>query len=153
MVAKGATTIWEHWDTYHNRSGDGMSSHNHPAFTSVGAWFFTDLVGLRVDRSPIELGTTLDVYDPLLPQASGEIQLTSGLAKVSWHMSPSRGASVNGTCPVDCSVRMPLNGWNVAEALTRLQSQGLKVEVCGTAVCVQRSAGSFTIQLSEAESL
>jgi alpha-L-rhamnosidase len=53
MIAKGATTIWEHWDVYHNPSGNGMSSHNHPAFTSVGAWFYTDLVGIRVDRNPI----------------------------------------------------------------------------------------------------
>jgi len=149
MVANGATTIWEHWDAYHNPSGDVMSSHNHPAFTSIGAWFFTDLVGLRVDRLPIELGTTLDAYDPLLPKASGEIWLTSGLARVSWEMTPGRGACVNGTCPEECSVRVPLNSWNVVEALTHLQSQGLRAEVCGAAVCVRRPAGPFTIQLSE----
>merc|ERR1711904_432270 len=73
MMAKGATTIWEHWDVYHNPSGDAMSSHNHPAFTSVGAWFYTDLVGIRVDRTPIELGPTLLRYDPLLPSAAGEL--------------------------------------------------------------------------------
>merc|ERR1719247_2518740 len=101
MIAQGATTIWEHWDAYHNPSGDSMSSHNHPAFTSVGAWFYTDLVGLRIDRNPIELGPTLDAYDEFLPAASGQLQTPAGMAAVSWSMRPH--VLLEGSCPSACS--------------------------------------------------
>eukprot|EP00971_Amphidinium_carterae_P231021 4584366-Amphidinium_carterae.1 len=40
-----------------------MSSHNHPAFTSVGAWFYTDLVGIRVDTIR-EQKTTPTIPEP-----------------------------------------------------------------------------------------
>jgi alpha-L-rhamnosidase len=41
MLTSGATTAWEAWN------GDG--SRNHPAFGSVGAWFYQGLGGIRLD--------------------------------------------------------------------------------------------------------
>lgn len=141
MIEKGATTIWEHWDAYNNPSGDAMSSHNHPAFTSVGAWFYTDLVGMRIDRNPIELGPTLLSYDPLLPAASGELQTTEGLVAVRWSMRPV--VRVEGICPRECIVRIPLDGVPLEVALQALKP----AEKCGLALCKRVSAGSFDIEL------
>eukprot|EP00931_Biecheleriopsis_adriatica_P043234 TRINITY_DN24729_c0_g1_i1.p1 TRINITY_DN24729_c0_g1~~TRINITY_DN24729_c0_g1_i1.p1 ORF type:complete len:792 (-),score=99.85 TRINITY_DN24729_c0_g1_i1:157-2472(-) len=143
MIAKGATTIWEHWDAYHNPSGDTMSSHNHPAFASVGAWFYTDLVGIRVDRTPIELGPSLLSYDPLLPSASGELHTAHGLVAVRWHMRPN--VHIEGQCPVDCIVRIPLDGLPVDEALWAIHP----AKKCGLAVCKHVSAGAFSIDLPQ----
>ncbi|HPA17367.1 MAG TPA: glycoside hydrolase family 78 protein [Verrucomicrobiae bacterium] len=47
MVKKGATTIWERWNT--DREGPAMNSHNHFAFGSMAQWFFEGLAGLRPD--------------------------------------------------------------------------------------------------------
>jgi alpha-L-rhamnosidase len=43
-----ATTVTEHWDPVNNPSGNGMSSRNHPAFGSVGAWLYNALLGVRL---------------------------------------------------------------------------------------------------------
>ncbi|MEN6407816.1 MAG: family 78 glycoside hydrolase catalytic domain [Thermoguttaceae bacterium] len=44
MLARGATTLWEHW-----QYDDNVYSHNHPMFGSVSTWFFEDLGGIRAD--------------------------------------------------------------------------------------------------------
>ncbi|MEN6557826.1 MAG: family 78 glycoside hydrolase catalytic domain [Thermoguttaceae bacterium] len=44
MLARGATTLWEHW-----QYDDDTYSHNHPMFGSVSTWFFEDLGGMRAD--------------------------------------------------------------------------------------------------------
>ena len=41
------STITEHWDPVNNPSGNEMSSRNHPAFSSVGSWLYTALLGVR----------------------------------------------------------------------------------------------------------
>lgn len=47
MVKKGATTIWELWNS--DREGPGMNSRNHFALGSVGEWFYANLAGIRPD--------------------------------------------------------------------------------------------------------
>eukprot|EP00933_Yihiella_yeosuensis_P006417 TRINITY_DN11110_c0_g1_i1.p1 TRINITY_DN11110_c0_g1~~TRINITY_DN11110_c0_g1_i1.p1 ORF type:complete len:793 (+),score=108.52 TRINITY_DN11110_c0_g1_i1:51-2429(+) len=149
MLSKGATTIWEHWDAYHNPSGDTMSSHNHPAFTSVGAWFYTDLVGMRVDRSPVELGTMLDEFDPLLPQAFGELNSSEGQIQIDWVMNEGGGTNVHGVCPFECIVRVPLNGLPLSSALDQLSKAGHSGAACGKAVCMRTGTGNFHFELSK----
>lgn len=41
IIGKNATTLWENWD--------GASSHSHPMYGSVVAWFFTTLAGISPD--------------------------------------------------------------------------------------------------------
>jgi len=47
MIEKGATTIWELWDS--DKKGPGMNSRNHFCFGSVVQWFYEGLAGLRND--------------------------------------------------------------------------------------------------------
>ena len=49
MVAKGATTIWERWNT--DTEGPGMNSRNHFAFGSMAQWLFEGVAGLQPDPS------------------------------------------------------------------------------------------------------
>ena len=49
MIEKGATTIWELW-TY--SVGNGMNSHNHPAFGFVNGWFYQALAGITPIAQP-----------------------------------------------------------------------------------------------------
>ncbi len=51
MVDKGATTIWELWNS--DTAGPGMNSRNHFALGSVGEWYYEALAGLHTDpRAP-----------------------------------------------------------------------------------------------------
>ncbi len=43
MIENGATTVWELW---HLATGNGMNSHNHPAFGFVSSWLYRNLAGL-----------------------------------------------------------------------------------------------------------
>jgi len=47
MVEKGATTIWELWNS--DTEGPSMNSRNHFALGSVGEWYFSHIAGLRPD--------------------------------------------------------------------------------------------------------
>ncbi|NLC58588.1 MAG: family 78 glycoside hydrolase catalytic domain [Armatimonadetes bacterium] len=47
MVRKGATTIWELWNS--DKAGPGMNSRNHFALGAVGRWFYEDLAGINPD--------------------------------------------------------------------------------------------------------
>jgi len=57
-VEQGATTIWEHWDSYTKAQGFGgldgkknasMNSFAHYSFGAVGEWMLGDLAGIRSD--------------------------------------------------------------------------------------------------------
>ena len=53
MVDMGATTIWEHWDSYVKGRGfqdPNMNSFNHPAFGAVGEWVWRELAGINPDE-------------------------------------------------------------------------------------------------------
>jgi alpha-L-rhamnosidase len=48
MLAKGATTLWEHWE-----NSDNTYSHNHPMFGSVSEWFYKWVAGIQPDPEAI----------------------------------------------------------------------------------------------------
>lgn len=61
MVEKGATTIWERWDSDRSEKyGSGMNSFNHYAFGTVGQWYYEYLAGIR----PIEPGFKRILIEP-----------------------------------------------------------------------------------------
>lgn len=47
MILKGATTIWERWDT--DKQGPDMNSRNHFAFGTVARWFYEAAAGINLD--------------------------------------------------------------------------------------------------------
>ena len=50
-VMNGATTIWEHWDSYTEANGirEGMNSFNHYSFGSCTEWMYEYCLGIRAD--------------------------------------------------------------------------------------------------------
>eukprot|EP00403_Amphidinium_massartii_P047945 CAMPEP_0178464456 /NCGR_PEP_ID=MMETSP0689_2-20121128/50851_1 /TAXON_ID=160604 /ORGANISM="Amphidinium massartii, Strain CS-259" /LENGTH=798 /DNA_ID=CAMNT_0020091357 /DNA_START=64 /DNA_END=2460 /DNA_ORIENTATION=+ len=153
-IAKDATTIWEHWDAFGHGTSQGMNSQNHPCFTSVGAWFYTDLLGIRIGPDSLELGTTLDEYSDSLPSARGSVSVGSERAIVEWTMRPE--VRVKGFCPMQfpkagCTVRVPLDGLSFESVAPSLQKQpgAGKVEKCGKAACVAVQGGKFEFVASK----
>lgn len=55
-VKKGATTIWEHWDSIKpdgNFWSDDMNSFNHYAYGAIGDWMYRRVAGLDMDESDV----------------------------------------------------------------------------------------------------
>lgn len=49
MVRRGATTVWERWDTDERvDTADGMNSRNHSPFALVSAWFYEAVAGVEL---------------------------------------------------------------------------------------------------------
>jgi alpha-L-rhamnosidase len=118
MVEKGATTIWELWNS--DTQGPEMNSRNHFAFGVVGQWFYEDLAGINVDpegpgykRSTIRPRPAGD-----LEWARAEYDSVHGLIQSAWRKTDS-SLSLEVSIPANTSatVYVPLlaEGDTVAE--------------------------------------
>ncbi len=78
IIGKKATTLWENWD--------GGSSHSHPMYGSVIAWFFNTLAGISPD--PEHPGKANFVISPFigneLTYAKASYHSVYGLLSSSW---------------------------------------------------------------------
>ncbi len=84
MVKKGATTIWELWNS--DTEGPGMNSRNHYALGAVGQWYYQSLAG--VDSDPDEPGYKKVRIRPTplggLQWAKASIDTRYGVVSSSW---------------------------------------------------------------------
>ena len=59
-VTQGATTMWERWNSWNEKTGFGdvhMNSFNHYAYGAVGEWFYENICGIQpMDETPEQIG-------------------------------------------------------------------------------------------------
>ena len=83
MKNHGATTLWEHWE---HLTGNGMNSHDHPAFTGIAAWMMKNIAGIRPD--PEAPGFRRILFAPEWPSglewAHGELRTIHGIIRSDW---------------------------------------------------------------------
>jgi alpha-L-rhamnosidase len=83
MIAEGATTLWELWQS---KIGPSMNSHNHIMMGSLGAWFYRALGG--IDLGPDGEGYRHIVVEPNMVEdlswASASIETVRGQVSCSW---------------------------------------------------------------------
>lgn len=111
MVRKGATTIWELWNSDTERP-EGMNSRNHFAYGSVGEWYYRYLAGLQpVIRQP---GFKNILFHPRpagdLTYASAELMTGYGLTSIAWKKNQDQ-MSIDLRIPANSSgiIRIPFN--------------------------------------------
>ena len=84
MVRKGATTIWERWNS--DTEGPKMNSRNHYALGAVGQWYYQSIAG--IDSDPEEPGYKKVIIKPTalgdLKWAKGSIDTRYGVVSSSW---------------------------------------------------------------------
>lgn len=87
MLAQGATTLWERWDSYRPGLPPGdpaMNSYNHPSLCAIGHWFVRDVAGL----SGLEPGYRRVLVQPRLgggiEHAGATYHGMSGTYRVAW---------------------------------------------------------------------
>lgn len=74
MVEKGATTMWEHWDSVSEDGmrNPGMNSLNHQALGSIGAWMYEYMGGIK----PIAPGFTKIKIKPYMDERVNEAEFS-----------------------------------------------------------------------------
>lgn len=90
MVAQGATTMWERWNSFSHENGfgnPGMNSFNHYAYGSIGAYIVKRIGG--IDPEPILPGFAEFRYTPRPPKqlnkSSLEWTTRAGEIVSQWH--------------------------------------------------------------------
>eukprot|EP01121_Diplochlamys_sp_Union-15-3_P018675 TRINITY_DN6854_c0_g2_i1.p1 TRINITY_DN6854_c0_g2~~TRINITY_DN6854_c0_g2_i1.p1 ORF type:complete len:168 (+),score=24.93 TRINITY_DN6854_c0_g2_i1:108-611(+) len=133
MISLGATTVWEKWDF---KDGNGMNSHNHPAYTSVGAWLYKELAGIRMAEDTTSyrnIVITPGIFGDL-NWVKSSILTIRGRISVSWEIVtyPSTTLALNVTIPGNtiATVNIPTdyfsgNGPSVRESDFVIWSKGL----------------------------
>ncbi|MDI6829356.1 MAG: alpha-L-rhamnosidase C-terminal domain-containing protein, partial [Armatimonadota bacterium] len=83
MIANGATTIWELW-VY--AVGNGMNSHNHPAFGSISGWFYRMIAGIvpGCERGGFEHFDIKPFVMQDLAEAKASIETIRGTVSSHW---------------------------------------------------------------------
>ena len=105
-----------------------MNSHNHPALTSIGAWFWRWLAGIRIAEEPGEPGygcayahLTLAPYAALVTDharisaAHAKLPTSHGVVELSWEFADGK-LHLNTTLPPNTAgtVKLPSaqgRGW------------------------------------------
>jgi alpha-L-rhamnosidase len=134
MFSKGATTIWERWDT--DKRDPGMNSRNHYAFGAVGKWLFQSVAGINIDPSQPGFKHVL-----VHPQPAGDLQWAlAGYASMygdirsEWHRTPD-GLTLDVRIPANttASVVLPTLGLDkvvISEGSTQLFAKGKPAGQC-----------------------
>ena len=106
QVKKGATTVWEHWDSIKQDGSfwsDQMNSFNHYAYGSIGNWMYRVVAGIDMD-------TALPAYKKIkiepkfagisFTQAKAGFESMYGRILSSWHLTDEM---------VEIEVEIPVN--------------------------------------------
>ena len=87
-IVNGATTIWEHWDSYTEENGirKGMNSFNHYSFGSCVEWMYEYCLGIRPQDAGLKKVRFSPVFDRsgTLTFAKGSYRTPYGTIAVSW---------------------------------------------------------------------
>ena len=117
QISHNATTVHENWEWL---VGPGMNSHNHPALTSIGAWLWRWLAGIRIAEEPTEPGyggayahLTLAPYEAIvtdhdrISSAKANMPTTHGNVSLSWAFSGS-SFHINASLPPNTAATVKL---------------------------------------------
>ncbi len=101
MVEKGATTIWELWNS--DTEGPGMNSRNHFAYGSVGEWMFRYLAGIDTAEDGPGYAHALVRPHPApgaggLSEARASYDSVRGRIETAWRLSDG-GLEVDAVIP------------------------------------------------------
>ena len=116
-VTRGATTVWERWDSLRpdgTLNPNGMTSFNHVALGSVADWLHREVAGL----TPAEPGYRKIAFRPRpgggLTSASASHQTPWGLAAISWRITGEE-LRVDMIIPPNCTATAELPGRDPVE--------------------------------------
>ncbi|MDZ5619720.1 family 78 glycoside hydrolase catalytic domain [Nocardioides bizhenqiangii] len=119
-VAKGATTMWERWNSIMPDGSFGdvsMNSFNHYAYGAVGDWMYENVGGIAADEPGYKRSRIAPKVGGGLTHGAGELKTVYGLLASSWQQTGD-GIAMQVTVPVNTTaeVHVPARTrWAVTE--------------------------------------
>lgn len=109
-VTQGATTIWEHWDSFTKEKGFGgqnaMNSFNHYSLGSVLSWLYSYVLGIRREEEyPGYEHFLLEPVTEGLDYACGSVASPYGTIRSSWR---KEGDTLYYHCEIPVNTRASL---------------------------------------------
>ena len=115
-VTKGATTIWEHWDSIKpdgSMWSDEMNSFNHYAYGSVAAWLYDVAAGIKTDNG-FKTIHFKPVTDSRLKRFKAELDTAYGKVSSCWYYENGK-FNYEIETPVNATVQINNNIYNISE--------------------------------------
>ena len=112
MMANGATTIWERWNSVlpdGKISGTGMNSLNHYTYGSIMQWMYENMCGLNLTEIGFKKFTVNPEYTERFDFAEMEYNSAYGKIKVKWTKKDS-GYSLFVKVPFDTEACVTIPG-------------------------------------------
>lgn len=121
MIAKGATTWWEHWDS---DTGDPtMNSFNHYAFGSVVEWIYRAMAGINAsaDAPGFKKIIIRPVFDPTgkIEHAQGKYQSVYGEIVSEWQMESDHTVKLRVEIPANTTARIILPEYAIVNTVNK----------------------------------
>ena len=110
MISKGATTMWERWNS---DTGDvGMSSFNHYALGAVSGFLFRRIAGIEPIAPGFAKIRIKPILDPRVRRGGGEYWSVRGRIKTEWKIGDLGDFTLDLDVPpnVLAEVHLPLTG-------------------------------------------
>ncbi|WP_193607907.1 family 78 glycoside hydrolase catalytic domain [Nocardioides lijunqiniae] len=152
-VAKGATTMWERWDSIKpdGTFGDvGMNSFNHYAYGAVGDWMYQNIGGIKALEPGYRKIRVAPVVGGGLTHGGGEMESVYGTIATDWRIE-GEDLSLTVDVPVNTTAEIVVpadSAWAVTESGTLLdQAEGV-TEVTSEPGHVTVSVGSGHYELA-----
>jgi alpha-L-rhamnosidase len=160
MVEKGATSMWELWNS-DTEPPDQMNSRNHFALGSVVEWYYANLAGIRPDEA--EPGFKHSIIAPMpadeLTWAEGKTETVYGPISCNWYRTDS-GIKIDISIPPNTSatVKLPVHGMitpKISESGSVIFSngapvnlpEGLKfIEAAESAIIFEAGSGTYSFE-------
>jgi len=149
MIAHGATTCWERWDSLGAADGPAdpaMNSFNHAALGSVGQWLFEDVAGIRGDTPGWGAITIRPNLDARLGWCEASQRTACGLVRVRWEYS---GHRVNIACsiPTGATAQLYLPAEPASIAGDSVMALRPKMRMSGRETVVSLGSGSYALDI------
>lgn len=155
------TTLWELWDA--PAEGPGMNSRNHIMEGSIGAWLYTDVLGIKQavgssSFSDLIIAPAVTI-SPLLPSASGSYSSIRGTITVSWSNDTATNSfSLLASVPVNTQALLVVPTTAVASPSVNATESGVPFFVNGaflpgavagiTSAAFSADTGGLTVQVA-----
>ena len=115
-VTKGATSVWERWDSYDDafarQSSNNMNSFNHFALGAVGQWMYEYQLGITSDYLRGEAGYKHFVLQPhaagIYTSLEGSYESQYGTIRSAWKAKSGKFSAYEATVPANTTATLYL---------------------------------------------
>ena len=146
-VTKGATTVWERWDSVLEDGSmnpqSTMNSLNHYAFGSITEWLYQTVFGLKpnADYPGFKHALIAPMPHYKLKRAKMSYQSIAGEYQIGWHLTNEGDLFVNVSVPFNCQAALLLP--DVRQETLNMSGSPISINKKNKDLLIQLSAGQY----------